>query len=70
MNGITGGLSRIRTTDGAASPPGAESPTTIVPNARVGDTLLGRNSQFERLVSGQETESGEAPPRYDVVART
>ena len=27
------------------------------------------NDLFERLVSGQETESGEAPPAYDVCAR-
>jgi hypothetical protein len=28
------------------------------------DTLLHRNEQFERLVSGQESETGEAPPAY------
>ncbi|PPQ87441.1 hypothetical protein CVT25_008177 [Psilocybe cyanescens] len=29
------------------------------------DTLLRSNSLYERLMSGQETESGEAPPAYD-----
>lgn len=30
-----------------------------------GDTLFSRNTLFERLVSGQESEAGEAPPSYD-----
>jgi hypothetical protein len=29
-----------------------------------GDTLLERNIVFDRLVSGQETETGEVPPSY------
>jgi hypothetical protein len=29
------------------------------------DSLLERNTQFERLISGQESELGEAPPSYD-----
>lgn len=28
------------------------------------DSMLNTNSQFERLISGQETEMGEAPPAY------
>jgi hypothetical protein len=28
------------------------------------DSLMDRNAQFERLISGQVTESGEAPPPY------
>ena len=31
------------------------------------DTLYNRNTQFERLVSGQESEAGEAPPSYDAI---
>ncbi|KAL1749155.1 hypothetical protein HDZ31DRAFT_79244 [Schizophyllum fasciatum] len=27
--------------------------------------LFGRNAHFERLIAGQESESGEAPPAYD-----
>lgn len=32
------------------------------------NTLYEQNTQFERLVSGQESESGEAPPSYESVA--
>jgi hypothetical protein len=35
-----------------------------MPTMRELDTLLLRNEQFERLVSGQESEIGEAPPAY------
>jgi len=28
------------------------------------ESMLDTNSQFERLISGQETEMGEAPPAY------
>ncbi|KAJ7188705.1 hypothetical protein C8R46DRAFT_1157632 [Mycena filopes] len=35
-----------------------------MPSLRGPDTLLARNRQFERLVSGQESELGEAPPAY------
>ncbi|KAF5348645.1 hypothetical protein D9758_006761 [Tetrapyrgos nigripes] len=31
------------------------------------DNLLLRNTLFERLVSGQESEMGEAPPAYEVI---
>lgn len=33
------------------------------------DSLVERNRRFERLVAGQETELGEAPPPYHEVAR-
>lgn len=33
------------------------------------DSLLGRNIVFDRLVSGQESEAGEAPPTYEAVLR-
>jgi arrestin-related trafficking adapter 3/6 len=29
------------------------------------ESMLQSSSLFERLISGQETESGEAPPAYD-----
>jgi hypothetical protein len=29
------------------------------------DSLYAQNTQFERLVSGQESEVGEAPPSYN-----
>ncbi len=31
------------------------------------DSLYHRNTQFARLVSGQESEFGEAPPKYDEI---
>jgi len=34
-----------------------------------GDSILRSNYLFERLVSGQETESGETPPTYDSTSR-
>ncbi|KAF5321136.1 hypothetical protein D9619_001689 [Psilocybe cf. subviscida] len=34
-----------------------------------GDSILRSNYLFERLVSGQETESGETPPPYDAASR-
>jgi len=34
------------------------------PSVRTLTTLLDRNCQFERLMSGQESEVGEAPPSY------
>jgi arrestin-related trafficking adapter 3/6 len=34
-----------------------------------GDSLYDLNTQFERLVSGQESELGEAPPTYKVLGR-
>lgn len=33
------------------------------------DELTRTNALFERLVAGRETESGEAPPPYDVAVR-
>ncbi|KIM76453.1 hypothetical protein PILCRDRAFT_826231 [Piloderma croceum F 1598] len=36
-------------------------------NMRRGDSLYDLNTQFERLVSGQESEYGDAPPAYDAV---
>lgn len=41
-------------------------PDGIFPvSTRGGDpSLFDRNNQFERLVSGQESEIGEAPPSY------
>ncbi|KAJ3536359.1 hypothetical protein NM688_g6850 [Phlebia brevispora] len=32
------------------------------------DSMLNSSSQFERLISGHESESGEAPPSYEEVA--
>lgn len=68
MNGIAGGLSRISSRpsapDGTSSPTGAETPTANQTLLRGADSLLGRNVQFERLVSGQEAETGEPPPSY------
>ena len=35
-----------------------------------GGSLYDLNTQFERLVSGQESEAGEKPPAYGVVGRS
>jgi hypothetical protein len=43
---------------------------STLPSLRLFDSLYNRNSQFERLVSGQESERGEVPPAYEVVSRT
>lgn len=34
----------------------------------IADSVFERNSQFARLVAGQESESGEAPPHYEAQA--
>jgi hypothetical protein len=39
------------------------NPTTLLRN----DPLFNRSSQYERLISGQESELGEAPPIYTAV---
>ncbi|KAI5118355.1 hypothetical protein M0805_006756 [Coniferiporia weirii] len=46
------------------------SPLTRAPSEADSDTgsLLRRNTQFARLVAGEESERGEAPPRYERVA--
>ncbi|KII95641.1 hypothetical protein PLICRDRAFT_129539 [Plicaturopsis crispa FD-325 SS-3] len=43
------------------------NPATM-PSLRSIDSLFNRNTQFERLVSGLESEAGEAPPAYESVA--
>ncbi|GLB37733.1 putative cyclin binding protein [Lyophyllum shimeji] len=35
-----------------------------MPSLRPQDSLYGRSTQYERLISGQESETGEAPPAY------
>lgn len=34
---------------------------------RLNEAIIRSNSLYERLVSGQESVSGEVPPAYDVV---
>lgn len=31
-------------------------------------TLVGRSTQYERLISGMESEAGEAPPAYESIS--
>ncbi|KAJ6491827.1 hypothetical protein C8R47DRAFT_1121999 [Mycena vitilis] len=63
-----GGLERVPThhsSDSAVSP-AETSPVPAAMSLRpAADTLFARNTLFERLVSGQESEAGEAPPAYD-----
>ncbi|EMD33151.1 hypothetical protein CERSUDRAFT_160706 [Gelatoporia subvermispora B] len=44
------------------------SPGTMTPVHAGSDSIFDRTMQFERLIAGQETESGEAPPPYAEVA--
>lgn len=41
------------------------SPAATLRHMNRHDSLLRSNSIYERLMSGQETETGEAPPAYD-----
>lgn len=41
--------------------------TSRPPLAARFESLLDHSSQFERLIAGQESEAGEAPPTYDEV---
>ncbi|KAJ7772092.1 hypothetical protein DFH07DRAFT_953375 [Mycena maculata] len=63
---INGPLERMlsrQSTDSSAS--AAEtSPVHATMSLRTHDTLLARNVLFERLMAGQESEVGEAPPAY------
>ncbi|KAJ9119687.1 hypothetical protein QFC22_003397 [Naganishia vaughanmartiniae] len=61
--GTTRSLSAVRTASDRGSSLGGDHSETV----EVPDTLLERNIVFDRLVSGQETEAGEAPPTYDEV---
>jgi len=68
--GVFNGLDRIASRQSTDSASTAETTpinrgTTQLPRRR--DSLYDRNTQYERLVSGQESEVGEAPPAYDVV---
>ena len=51
----------------ASRPSPPEPPLRITTRAR-SDSMLDRSTQFERLVSGQESVGGEFPPAYDDVA--
>lgn len=54
-------VSSVESTNAAR---GELSPTTLR------SALLAQNTQFERLVSGMESEFGEAPPSYESVTLT
>ena len=51
-------------------PHGTAGTAPVFPEAPQQDSLFTRNIQFERLVSGQESAAGEAPPSYDSALRT
>ena len=51
-----------------AEPPRARASSHSRPPPPVRlESLLERTTQFERLITGQESEAGEAPPAYDEV---
>lgn len=59
-------LDRVVSSDSATS--SAENRSTernAEPPVR---TLVGRSTQYERLISGMESEVGEAPPAYESVS--
>jgi hypothetical protein len=58
-----------QSTDSASTAESSPINPSTMPSLRQLDSLYNRNSQFERLMSGQESERGEAPPAYDVVPR-
>ncbi|KAJ7502991.1 hypothetical protein B0H11DRAFT_1711405 [Mycena galericulata] len=64
----SGGLARIashQSTDSAASAAETRPLHATMPSLRnTEDTFSARNALFERLMSGQESEVGEAPPAY------
>jgi hypothetical protein len=71
--GMFNGLDRIasrQSTDSASTVETSPINHSTMTSLRRVDSLYDRNTQFERLVSGQESEIGEAPPAYDVVRRS
>ncbi|KAH7910031.1 hypothetical protein BJ138DRAFT_1065976 [Hygrophoropsis aurantiaca] len=64
-------LDRVVSSDSAAS--SAENQTSVnpltMPSLRAGNAVMSLSNQYERLISGQESEAGEAPPSYDSIAR-
>lgn len=59
-----------QSTDSASTAESSPVNHSLLPSLRQLDSLYYRNSQFERLVSGQESERGDAPPAYDIASRT
>lgn len=59
-------LNRVASIDSTVSSstenysPGGHSGTLV-------QTLVGRSTQYERLMSGMESEAGEAPPAYESI---
>jgi arrestin-related trafficking adapter 3/6 len=62
--GLYGGLDCIPSQQSTESVSTAENSSIDSVSLRRGDSLYDLNTQFERLVSGQESEFGEAPPAY------
>ncbi|KAG1739118.1 uncharacterized protein EDB91DRAFT_1054178 [Suillus paluster] len=58
-------LNRVVSIDSAAS--SAENLSPARHSGPHAQTLVGRSAQYERLVSGMESEAGEAPPAYESI---
>lgn len=56
-------LSRVVSIDSTVS--SAENHSPAEHSGTLVQTLVGRSTQFERLMSGMESEAGEAPPAYE-----
>jgi hypothetical protein len=59
-------LDRVVSSDSATS--SAENRSTERHSELPVQTLVGRSTQYERLVSGMESEVGEAPPAYESIS--
>jgi hypothetical protein len=68
--GLINGLYNISSRQSTESALTVENSSTDYLAMGRGESLYFMNTQFERLVSGQESELGEAPPAYDVIGRS
>lgn len=59
-------LDRVLHTDSAAL--SADNHSTEGHTEPPMQTLMGRSTQYERLISGMESEAGEAPPAYESIS--
>lgn len=57
------GSSQSLDSDVSAAETSAVNPI-VMPSLRQDDSLFRQSRQYERLISGQESEMGEAPPTY------
>lgn len=59
-------LNRVVSIDSTVS--STENHSSVGHNGTLVQTLVGRSTQYERLMSGMESEMGEAPPAYESIS--